>query len=513
MTQEEYNEQQEKRNRNLARVKASIQMIRESIAKTETKKGIDSVKRKEVIRDLEQAIEENYRTAESLYHATREEVDNATYGEASEEYVEKYEKYLKKRGLTHEQVANKALVMASAAPEDGKRKRVRKRKVEGVEAEIMKQMMAEATDEEIKKRSEETDNIVTKVINKPKHKTSKAEAVQKPVSDSSEITAQESSQQFAENKVKGGLENDYDFDFGSIDPKIQYDMIVLPSEGQCYAHKKARIPVAYLTAADENLIASPNMYRDGKIIDVILKRKILDPSIKVEELCKGDRDAIVLWLRATGYGPDFPIRVKNPNDTSKVYETSINLGTLKYKDFFLMGDENGLFSYKLSNGDILKFRFLTKDDENTLTQTLAATYLNVNKMNILKHMKEVKYHFESMGDHGSEFDEEELRLDIEELYDWANSVEEGDVDDVDFLEVVTERMILQTVEVNGNRDRDYIKEYIENMRAYDSYRYRNYMLQNEPGVNFKITIDIPESDGGGSFDTFLSIDDAIFLNI
>ncbi len=104
-------------------------------------------------------------------------------------------------------------------------------------------------------------------------------------------------------------------------------------------------------------------------------------------------------------------------------------------------------------------------------------------------------------------------MDIEELYDWANSVEEGDVDDVDFLEVVTERMILQTVEVNGNRDRDYIKEYIENMRAYDSYRYRNYMLQNEPWVNFKISIDIPESDGGGSFNTFLSIDDAIFLNI
>ena len=36
-----------------------------------------------------------------------------------------------------------------------------------------------------------------------------------------------------------------------------YDIIPLPSNGECYASKIGRLPVAYLTAYDENLITSP----------------------------------------------------------------------------------------------------------------------------------------------------------------------------------------------------------------------------------------------------------------
>ena len=39
------------------------------------------------------------------------------------------------------------------------------------------------------------------------------------------------------------------------------------------------------------------------------------------------------------------------------------------------------------------------------------------------------------------------------------------------------------------------------------------MSDNVPGVNLEITIPIPESQGGGSFTTFLSIGDTIFANI
>ena len=74
-------------------------------------------------------------------------------------------------------------------------------------------------------------------------------------------------------------------------------------------------------------------------------------------------------------------------------------------------------------------------------------------------------------------------------------------------------MIAYTVSINGNYDRNYIKNYIDNMRAKDAYAYRTYVSENRPGVNFNITINIPERDGGGSFDTFLTIDDTIFLNI
>lgn len=62
------------------------------------------------------------------------------------------------------------------------------------------------------------------------------------------------------------------------------DVIQLPSNGECYPSKMKRVPVAYLTAADENLITSPNLYRDGLVIDLLLKNKVTNKNINVDEL-------------------------------------------------------------------------------------------------------------------------------------------------------------------------------------------------------------------------------------
>ena len=51
------------------------------------------------------------------------------------------------------------------------------------------------------------------------------------------------------------------------------------------------------------------------------------------------------------------------------------------------------------------------------------------------------------------------------------------------------------------------------MGAKDSLMLRRYILENEPGVNFEIEVERPESLGGGSFKTFLEWDDSVFLNI
>ena len=44
------------------------------------------------------------------------------------------------------------------------------------------------------------------------------------------------------------------FNEATSDSFAQYDVIQLPSNGQCYKNKMDRIPVAYLTAYDENII-------------------------------------------------------------------------------------------------------------------------------------------------------------------------------------------------------------------------------------------------------------------
>ena len=51
------------------------------------------------------------------------------------------------------------------------------------------------------------------------------------------------------------------------------------------------------------------------------------------------------------------------------------------------------------------------------------------------------------------------------------------------------------------------------MGVKDSLMLRRYILQNEPGVNFEITVERPESLGGGSMSVFLQFDEFIFLDI
>ncbi len=61
----------------------------------------------------------------------------------------------------------------------------------------------------------------------------------------------------------------------AIDPTIAYDVVELPSKGIHYANKKKSVRVAYLTAADENILSSQNLLKTNTVIDELLKRKIL----------------------------------------------------------------------------------------------------------------------------------------------------------------------------------------------------------------------------------------------
>ena len=146
----------------------------------------------------------------------------------------------------------------------------------------------------------------------------------------------------------------------------QYDIIPLPSNGEGYKSKTGRLKVAYLTAYDENMITSPNLYKDGLVIDFLLKNKVLSKGFNVDDLLSGDADAIIWFLRTTSYGPDFPITVQDP-ETGKQIEAVADLSKLKVKEFKLKGDENGYFDFETPvRKDNIKFRYLTRKDERIL---------------------------------------------------------------------------------------------------------------------------------------------------
>lgn len=290
---------------------------------------------------------------------------------------------------------------------------------------------------------------------------------------------------------------------------VQYDVLPLPSNGETYSHKKNRLPVSFLTASDEDFITSPNLYRDGKIIDVLLKRKIMDKTIDPNSLCKGDRDAIILWLRATGYGPEFPITVHDPElDTE--YETVIDLTKIETKPFILKGDANGNFDYQTKSGNLIKFKFLNHYDELRLIEMSREDNLNVKRFRLNRIVEELKTELKN-DKVLSLNDRNKLSASIGTIDSWSKNIKTKNI--VEQERAITNTMLLSIVAVNGNSDKDYIKKYVNTMPAREAFDFRKYIIQNEPGMNFQITVNRPENLGGGSFKTFLNIDTSIFINI
>lgn len=240
-----------------------------------------------------------------------------------------------------------------------------------------------------------------------------------------------------------------------------YEWVELPSKGRCYPInsplRKGKVKVFYLTAMDENIINNPQMYKDGELIDTILERKIVDKKIDIHSLCKGDRDAIVLWLRRTGYGNDFTVTVRKLNDENPQFSTTIDLSQIKYHDFNLIGDKNGFFLYFMKNDDVVKFKY------------------------------------------PSEYE-------INKLIDQIKEQEEND----GYRTLMTDLLKAVTMSVNGNTDVDFISLYVDNMNVEDAYLYRTFVSDNMPRIDTKIKLNVTD---GQEMYVQLMIDDEIFLNV
>lgn len=313
----------------------------------------------------------------------------------------------------------------------------------------------------------------------------------------------------SDESIKNSINTDSTFN--NMKQRQMYDIVKLPSKGQCYKNKKDKIKVAYLTAYDENMILSPNLYKDGTFIDYLLNTKILDSDIKSDDLVQGDRDAIVIWLRATGYGTDYPIIVTDDR-TKKEFETTIDLSKVNYKKFKLKGDENGHFTFTMPNTkDVIKFRYLTQGDFKTLQKLKEQ---ETKKINIAR-LRQLSSDMVEMSK-DNELISADAQLKIKTL---ANSVIEeinknyDEKNDFSFSHELTDRLIMQTVSVNGVKDYKFIKDYIINLNVKDAKAYREYMRDNEPGVDYNIKVERPMSLGGGSMDTFLQLDQFIFVTV
>jgi len=159
----------------------------------------------------------------------------------------------------------------------------------------------------------------------------------------------------------------------------QYDFpteeLSLPSKGLLYPKdsplSSGKIEVKYMTAKEEDILTSANLIERGTVIDKLLESVIADPTLKLDEMLIGDKNALMVGTRVLGYGKDYPVSLKDP-DTGNTIEHTIDLTALKTKEFpedTFKGENK--FEYVLPNSKTkLEFRLVTHKDEVEVAKTL-----------------------------------------------------------------------------------------------------------------------------------------------
>jgi hypothetical protein len=224
------------------------------------------------------------------------------------------------------------------------------------------------------------------------------------------------------------------------DLMIDTDVVPLPSAGKFYPFKK-ELTVEYLTAKDEDVLTTPALMENGTVLDEILKRKIKTPDVDVKNMLTGDKNAVLIFLRASSYGHIYDVEVTNPS-TGKAFKSNVDLRKIEYKKLKEHPDEKGEFFVELPmRKKIVKFRLLSDD---------------------------------------------ELRKIIDRAEQYKEAYSQI------FAETSTMRLKAAITEIGGNRNKDYINRFVDAMPAGDALTVRRKMEEVTPGVDLTYEFVSPE---------------------
>ena len=148
------------------------------------------------------------------------------------------------------------------------------------------------------------------------------------------------------------------------------EVISLPSQGKCYPENhplaKGEIEIKYMTAKEEEILASQNLIKKGVVLDMLFESIIADKSINIDDILLGDKNAIVLATRILGYGPEYKVGIAGEDgeteevvvDLSKVQTNEVDPKKLK---------RNNEYEFVTPTGkNVIVFKLLTHGDEKKI---------------------------------------------------------------------------------------------------------------------------------------------------
>ena len=224
-------------------------------------------------------------------------------------------------------------------------------------------------------------------------------------------------------------------EYGQENFSLPHDVVPLPTQGVFYKNKKKSIKVGYLTASDENIL----MAGGTDMTQNLLRSKIYEPDVRIEDLLEGDIEAILIFLRNTAFGPEMELSLTDPV-TKKPFKTTIRLDELEVIKGILPSEDGTFITTLPKSQSTIKLKPLTYGE-------------------------------------------------ILEIQRLADSYPQGRT-----VPRVTWRLNKQIVEINGVTDKAEIAKFIEQMPIADSKYIRQFMDDNEPRLDLSRTILAPSGE-------------------
>jgi len=145
---------------------------------------------------------------------------------------------------------------------------------------------------------------------------------------------------------------------------VPTEFVELPSKGEFYPEGhplkgQDSIEIKQMTAKEEDLLTSKTLLKKGVAIDRLIQSLIVDKRINPDTLLIGDRNALLIAIRVSGYGNEYKTKITCPS-CSTTQESEFDLNT-----------------FNVYNGDDISELDITNNGDGTFTTILPKTQLKI----------------------------------------------------------------------------------------------------------------------------------------
>jgi len=155
------------------------------------------------------------------------------------------------------------------------------------------------------------------------------------------------------------------------------ELVELPSKGKFYPeghplHNKEHIEIRHMTAKDEDILVNQSYLKKGVAIEKLLENIVIDKNVKINDLLIGDKNALVVASRITGYGPEYITKVACPScgttsDNEFDLEEALVINEPDLEAYDAEQTDNGTFLITLpKTGAVAEVRPQTGADEKKI---------------------------------------------------------------------------------------------------------------------------------------------------